>query len=159
MSGIWEALEGLHRKSNEVVEFEDEKVMFAFERGAFFGGSLDYKIINMHFSMRPYNAFHSMQRFEFDVTEEDLCKIGAIVAPVMKWKEEYNDMLEVLDGFGWSIEYCYNGIKIKSYGYESFPYNYKKVVNELQEHMETLCKKYAADKYKEDEAEDRRSLY
>ncbi len=68
MSGIWEALEGLHRNSNEAVEFEDEKVMFAFERGAFFGGSLDYKIINMHFSMRPYNAFHSMQRFEFDVT-------------------------------------------------------------------------------------------
>ena len=100
-----------------------------------------------------------MQRFEFDVTEEDLCKIGAIVAPVMKWKEEYNGMLEVLDGFGWSIEYCYNGIKIKSYGYESFPCNYKKVVNELQEYMETLCKKYAADKYKEDEAEERRSLY
>lgn len=53
-------------------EVEDEKMMFSFERGAFFGGSLDYKIQNMHFFMRPYNAFNTMQRFEFDVTEEDI---------------------------------------------------------------------------------------
>ncbi len=139
-------------------EVEDEKVMFSFERGAFFSGSLDYKIQNMHFSMRPYNAFHTMQRFEFDVTEEDIYKIAAIVAPVMKWKEEYQSTLGILDGFGWSIEYCYKGIKVKSSGYESFPSNYNKVVNELQEYMETLCKQYAADKYNEDEAKDRRRL-
>jgi hypothetical protein len=159
MSGIWEALEALHRKSNEVAEFEEKKALFSFGRGAFFSGALDYKIENMHFSMRPYNAYHTLQRFEFDVTEEDLCKIGTIVAPAMKWKKEYRSVLDRLDGYEWSIEYCYNGIQIKSYGYESFPCNYKKVVNELQEYMETLCKKYAADKYKEDEAEERRSLY
>lgn len=158
MADIWEALEALHRKANEVPEFEDKKAMFVFERGAFFGGSLDYKIVNMHFSMRPYNAFHTMQRFEFDVTEEDLYKIGALVAPVLEWKREYRSTLDILDGFGWSIEYCYDGIVLKSEGYESFPYNYKKVVGELQEYMETLCKKYAANKYKEDEAEDRRRL-
>ena len=76
----------------------------------------------------------------------------------MKWKEEYQSTLGILDGFGWSIEYCYKGIKVKSSGYESFPSNYNKVVNELQEYMETLCKKYAADKYKEEEAEDRKRL-
>ena len=35
MSGIWEALEALHRKSNEVAEFEEKKALFSFGRGAF----------------------------------------------------------------------------------------------------------------------------
>ncbi len=87
-----------------------------------------------------------------------MCKIGAIIAPVRKWKREYRSTLDILDGFGWSIEYCYDGIGVKSEGYEAFPSDYQKVVGELQEYMETLCKKYAADNYKEDEAEDRRRL-
>lgn len=103
----------------------------------------------------PCNASSLMSRRKI---YEDIYKIAAIVAPVMKWKEEYQSTLGILDGFGWSIEYCYKGIRVKSSGYESFPSNYNKVVNELQEYMETLCKKYAADKYKEDEAKDRRRL-
>lgn len=158
MADIWEALDALHRKANEVPEYEGEKALFSFGRGAFFSGALDYKIENLHFSMKAFNAFHGMQNFEFDVTEDDLCKIGPIIAPVLEWKAEYRSKDFILDGFGWSIKYCYDGIRVKSEGYEAFPNDYQKVVIELQEYMETLCKKYAADKYKEDEAEDRRRL-
>ena len=136
----------------------DKKVIFEFERGAFFSGQLDYRIADMHFTMKTCNAFRSMQCFEFDVTEEDLQRIFAVLAPVKKWKEEYDDKNGILDGFGWSIKYCHKGIKIASQGYEAFPRDYKTVIEELQECMETLCKKYAADQYIEDEAEMRRQL-
>ena len=136
----------------------DEKVTFEFERGAFFSGQLNYRIENMHFTMGACNAFHSMQCYEFDVTEEDIQGICAVIVPVKKWKEKYDNKDGILDGFGWSIKYRHNGIDIKSQGYEAYPKNYEKVIKELQECMEKLCKKYAADQYKEDEAERRRQL-
>lgn len=134
------------------------KAMFEFKRGAFFSGQLDYRIANNHFSMRAYNAFHSMRCFSFNVTEEDLQAIYMAVSPIMEWKEKYDDNDFILDGFGWSIRYCHNGTEVKSQGYETYPPNYKKVIGEIQECMEILCKKYAADQYREDEAEQRRQL-
>lgn len=137
---------------------ENTNVMFLFERGAFFSGEIEYRIIDMHFSMEGYNSFYDMQRFEFDVTNEDLYKIGKILEPVKAWEREYDNEEEVYDGFGWSIAYHYEGTDIASEGYEAFPDDYAKVIAELQEYMETLCKKYAADNYKEDEAARRREL-
>ena len=137
---------------------ENTSVMFLFDRGAYFSGSLTYSIIDMHFSMSCYNDFWDMQKFEFDVTNEDLYKIEKIIEPVKKWEREYNIDDEVFDGFGWSIAYHYGGTDIVSEGYEAFPKDYAKVTVELQEYMETLCKQYAADNYKEDEAERRRKL-
>lgn len=139
-------------------ETEAEKEMFSFERGAFFGGSLDYQIIDMHFLMRPYNAFYYMQQCEFDVTEKELCEIGRIITPVMKWKENYSSEESILDGYGWHIKYSYKGINIYSYGYEAYPEEYKLIIGKLQNYIESLCKKYAPDVYSEEEAARRRRL-
>ena len=135
-----------------------KKSMFQFGRGAFFSGQLDYRIENLHFSMKAYNAFHYMQCFEFDITDEELGEIGTILTPAKAWKAEYNNNDGILDGFGWDIKYCYNGVALNSSGYEAYPQNYNEVVAELQEYMETLCKKYSADQYKEEEAKERRRL-
>jgi len=137
---------------------EAEKEMFSFERGEFFGGSLDYRIKNMHFSMRPYNAFCKMQQCEFDITERELLKIVSIIAPVTKWKENYDNTEFILDGYGWHIKYSYKGVNIYSHGYEAYPEDYKLVIGELQNYMEELCKKYAPEGYSEEEAVRRRSL-
>lgn len=48
---------------------EDERVMFFFERGAYFSGLLTYSIIDMHFSMGCYNDFFDMQEFELNLVE------------------------------------------------------------------------------------------
>nr|WP_304101162.1 hypothetical protein [Mitsuokella multacida] len=135
-----------------------EKAIFRFDRGAFFSVQLNYVIENLHFMMKAYNDFHDMQCFEFDITDEDLQEIGTILNPVKNWKSKYTNPDGILDGFGWEIEYRYKGVKIKSEGYEEYPADYEEVVKELQEYIETLCKKYATDQYKEDEAEERMRL-
>lgn len=131
--------------------------MFKFGRGAFFTGQLDYNIKDLHFSMQVMNAFHDMKCFEFDITEEEMCKIGDIIADVKKWKDDYDGGF-VLDGYGWHIKYCHNGIKIYSSGYEAYPDDYRVVIGNLQDYIELLCKKYSADTYIEEEADDRRRL-
>ena len=81
--------------------------MFEFSRGSFFTGQLDYNIKNFHFSMEVCNAFHAMKCFEFDITEKEMLKIGNIISPVKKWTDKY-DNPSILDGYGWTINYCHN---------------------------------------------------
>ena len=131
--------------------------MFEFSRGSFFTGQLDYNIKNFHFSMEVCNAFHAMKCFEFDITEEEMLKIGNIISPVKKWTDKY-DNPSILDGYGWRINYCHNGIKIHANGYEAYPDDFRVVIEDLQDYIENLCKKYAADTYIEKEANDRRRL-
>ena len=66
-----------------------------------------------------------MQRFEFDVTNDELYEIEKIIEPVKEWEREYSVEDEVLDGFGWSIAYHYEGTDIASEGYGAFPENYE----------------------------------
>ena len=131
--------------------------MFEFSRGAFFEGQLNYKIKDLHFTMHTYNAFHNMKCFEFDITEEEMCKLGSILAPARKWAKDYDNNF-CLDGYGWHIKYCYNGIQIYTGGYEAYPDDFRTVIEKLQDYIESLCKKYAADTYLEKEADDRRRL-
>ncbi len=49
-------------------------------------------------------------------------------------------------------------IKIYSSGYEAYPDDYRVVIGNLQDYIELLCKKYSADTYIEEEADDRRRL-
>ena len=131
--------------------------MFEFSRGALFEGQLDYKIKDLHFTMHTCNAFRNMKCFEFDITEEEMCKLGSILAPARKWAKDYDNYF-CLDGYGWHITYCYNGIRIYTGGYEAYPDDFRIVIEKLQDYIESLCKKYAADTYLEKEADDRRRL-
>ncbi|MBE6106019.1 hypothetical protein [Anaerovibrio lipolyticus] len=136
---------------------EDTRIMFWFEHGSYFSRQLVYSIVDKHFSMDCYNSFGDMQKFDFDVTDEDLCEIGKIVEPVKAWKQNY-DVIGVDDGFGWIISYRYGETYIKSEGYEDFPKDFIKVATMLQEYMEPLCKRYDPDHYNVDEGEIRKKL-
>lgn len=131
--------------------------MFKFERGSFFGGQLNYSIVDLHFSMNAYNGLHYMKCFEFDITEEEMSEIEKIVKPAQEWMKKYNND-SFLDGYGWNIEYCHNDVQMHAQGYMDYPDDFWIVVSGLQDYMECLCKKYCSDIYIEEEAERRRSL-
>ena len=131
--------------------------MFKFERGSFFGGQLNYSIVDLHFSMNVYNGLHYMKCFEFDITEEEMSEIEKIVKPAQEWKKKYNND-SVLDGYGWNIEYWHNDVQMHAQGYMDYPDDFQIVVSGLQDYMECLCKKYCSDIYIEEEVERRRSL-
>jgi len=123
--------------------------IFIFERGAFFSGQLDYKIIKTNgkyiFSGRGMNAFWGMKRVEFEVPESELNNLRKVLDAICEWDSEYKTDAHVLDGYGWSLYFCYDGDRIESHGYEAYPPNYKEVIIELQEYIESICAKYDGD--------------
>ena len=126
----------------------NKKEVFYFERGAFFGGTLMYKIENMDnkfvFKGRAYNDFHWMPNMEFEIPEKELDKLVQLLEPVLKWKEKYQIENDVLDGYGWSIRCKYKDTLIKTNGYEKYPSDYRQIIQSLQGFIEEVGKKYNA---------------
>ncbi len=134
------------------------EMVFEFERGAFFDGTLDYKMFehNDHMRFRGFcaNEFCHMPSYEFCFPKYEMDVFCQIVKPLKRWKRKCECMFEVYDGYGWTVYYNYDGVKIHSNGYESYPIGYRKAVESLQRAVESLCEKYAS-KYTREGIEER----
>ena len=132
-------------------------LLFEFNRGFWPGDGLKTSIHaicndadHVLIKVQPYNFFHfilHMKAQEFIMPVSEMEKITAIIKTIINWKTEYEADLDILDGYGWDIEYHFSGIDFKSGGYESFPSNYRIKVTELQTIIEELCQKYNPDGY------------
>lgn len=124
----------------------EQDEIFYFERGAFFSGRLEYKIIETTekyiFSGRGMNAFYRMKRIEFELPERELSNLRKVLDAICKWDSEYKTDARILDGYGWSLYFCHGNDRIESHGYEAYPSNYKEVIKRLQEYIENICAKY-----------------
>lgn len=119
---------------------------FYFERGAYFAGTLWYRIEICEgkyiFRGRACNDFFWMKDYEFEVPKEELENIKKALAPVMKWERKYENENDILDGYGWSIYFKDKDILISTGGYEKYPTNYKRVIRDIQLFIERLIEKY-----------------
>ena len=120
--------------------------IFYFERGAFFAGSLMYKIeaFEGKYILKgiPYNDFCWMDDIEFEIPEKEILCLEKLLKPVLKWKKQYETKDEIFDGYGWDIYFQYKDRFIKTQGYEKYPINYRKVIKKLQLFLEQLGEKY-----------------
>ena len=130
-----------------------ENEIFYFERGAFFSGSLMYRIelIEGKYILKghPYNDFCWMDSIEIEIPEKEIVRLEKVLKPVMKWKKKYESKEEILDGYGWNIFFKYKDTQIQSSGYERYPLNYGKVIRDLQLFIERLGVKYDDDYQRE----------
>ena len=137
------------------------KEVFSFGRGAFFSGALEYTIWEMPdcmlFESSSANDFCDMRDYIFRFPKEDMKKLLAILKKTSRWKELYECKDEILDGYGWHITCNYNGMKVKTSGYEAFPYRFTNTIRTIQESIEDLCRKYA-NNYSDDRIKERLSL-
>ena len=81
-----------------------DEVVFKFDQGAFFSGSLEYTITrkggNYHFDGYFYNDFVNMPPVSFDVTYEEIEALFETIKPARRWKRNYETPFDVDDGFG-----------------------------------------------------------
>ena len=131
----------------------ENNVVFYFERGSFFSGSLMYQIdlIDNKYILKSYayNDFCWMGGTEYEVPEKEIHKLQSLLKPVSKWKRTYECKLEILDGYGWSIYFNHKDTLIDSNGYEKYPLNYRPIINKLQLFVERLGVKYDDDYLRE----------
>lgn len=120
--------------------------IFYFERGAYFSGSLEYKIelIEGKYILKgqAYNGFCWMDAMKFEIPAEEIVRLEKLLKPVAKWKQEYETQDEIYDGYGWDIYFKYGGMLIETSGYEKYPRNYDRIVSVLQKFIERLGIKY-----------------
>ena len=142
-------------------EFEIQdipKKVFHFERGAYFAGTLEYTVWEMHdhmlFESQSSNDFCHMRDYKFSFPKEDMNLFNPLLKPILKWKTVYENTDEIYDGYGWSIEYSSEGFSINTRGYEAWPIDYKFRIRKIQQLLEKLCKKYAID-YSIEESKER----
>ena len=123
------------------------KQIFYFERGAYFRGYMTYiieKRENKYFlKTRGDNGFFWLPYREYEIAEEDVKDLATVLEPVKKWEKKYEDELEnILDGYGWSINYRFKTTRIKSQGYEQYPNGFRRVIKDIQAFLEQLGSKY-----------------
>ena len=123
------------------------KQIFYFERGAYFRGYMTYiieKRENKYFlKTRGNNGFFWLPNSEYEIPEEDVKALATVLEPVKKWEKKYEDELEnILDGYGWSIDYRFKTTRIKSQGYEQYPNGFRRVIKDIQAFLERLGSKY-----------------
>ena len=142
-------------------EFEIQdipKKVFHFERGAYFAGTLEYTVWEMHdhmlFESQSSNDFCHMRDYKFSFPKEDMNLFNPLLKPILKWKTVYENTDEIYDGYGWSIEYSSEGFSINTRGYEAWPIDYKFRIRKIQQLLEKLCKKYVID-YSIEESKER----
>lgn len=139
----------------------DKGIVFHFERGAYFAGTLEYKIEKVEnrfiFKGRAFNDFYWMDNVEFILPEAEVVKLCEILSPIKSWEKEYESKDEILDGYGWGVYFNYVDEVISSGGYEAYPDDYWKVIRKLQKHIEKLGKKYNIN-YQEQGAKERVKL-
>ena len=120
--------------------------IFYFERGAYFSGSLEYKIelIEGKYILkgRAYNDFCWMDAVKFEIPAEEIMSLEKLLKPVAKWEQEYETQDDILDGYGWDIYFKYGSTLIETSGYEKYPRNYDRIVSALQRFIERLGIKY-----------------
>ena len=95
-------------------------------------------------------AFQMSDR-RFDMPAAELKQIVSFLDTIRDWKTRYECAEDVLDGYGWDIEFHYRNTDFLSAGYESYPDNYWEKVSELQTIIEDLCQKYNYEFYKPEE--------
>ena len=92
-------------------------LLFEFDRGFWPGDGLktsihaicndaDYVLIKV----QPYIFFHfilHMKTQEFIMPVSEMERITAIIKTIINWKTEYEADLDILDGYGWDIEYSF----------------------------------------------------
>ena len=138
----------------------DETCVFLFERGAFFGGTLNYQIYDCEIYMRlvgeGYNNFADMPKVGFTFPRKEMRPFTELIRKIEHWNDEYrND--GILDGYGWTYEYHFDGIDIRKDGYAAHPEDFSPVTREMQMLIEDLCRKYAPD-YDENRISERLEL-
>ena len=126
---------------------KEKDVIFSFERGWFFGGSLKYTIFELEdallFESYSYNDFCYMPDYQFCMPKTAIAEIEKVLRKTILWRRHYRCYYEIDDGYGWDIYYRFKGLKINKRGYMAYPLNYKAVIKALQEEIEKLCEKYA----------------
>lgn len=136
---------------------EKSNILFKFERGAFFGGFLKILIRallddpdNVSVEVNPKNGFryiYHMKDQEFIMPAAEMARIESFLKTILYWKEKYYTREDILDGYGWGIEYHCRGFDFESDGYESYPEDYRAKMTELQTIIEDLCQEYNPDGY------------
>lgn len=138
----------------------DAKATFEFGRGGYNGGSLNYTIYPLKeaflFRGEAFNDFAYMKQYCFCFPFDGIKEISKIIER-LDWLDDYETEEDVDDGYGWDIEYDYNGVIFKSGGYHAWPKNYEVVVTKLQRAIEKICWKYAPD-YSEEGIKERIAL-
>lgn len=127
---------------------EYPKLIFEFERGLHFGGSLEYKITeyedHMAFVGNPYNEFVGMQWYSFDFPKEAIVPLVKATKKARFWRKRIENW-SISDGYGWTIKLNYKSNKISKEGYEPFiyPLGYRKIIEGIQIEIERLCETYS----------------
>ena len=126
------------------------KQIFRFERGAYFRGYMTYIIEKRenkyYLKTRGNNGFFWLPNSEYEIAEEDVKALATVLEPIKKWEKKYEDELEnILDGYGWSIDYRFKTTRIKSQGYEAYPNGFRRVIKDIQAYLERLGQKYDKD--------------
>ncbi|MGN1403213.1 MAG: hypothetical protein ACI4XB_02700 [Ruminococcus sp.] len=138
------------------------KIVFQFERGAFFSGLAGYTISEYdeiyRLQSRFSNDFWKMKNHDFFFPKEAMQGLKSSLEPVRKWRKNYKDYRGILDGFGWSIQCSFDNMKLNSEGYENYPDDYKEVVRKIQQEIELLCQTYDPLNYFPEDAEKRLEL-
>ena len=123
------------------------RVIFLFERGAYFDGDLRYRIEEKDDEYWFYGSGSGrfdMKEYRFRLSEEDVDMLKDYVLQAKDWPEE-NNAVGVLDGYYWVIYYDYKGLTINTSGYMKFPEGFKIIIGNIQLYMEHLCLTYAED--------------
>lgn len=140
------------------------KVIFEFERGSFDGGMLRYEITEyedvLFFEGRCCNAFVFMPDYSFFMPKDALTDLIEELKGIRSWRHN-KVMPGILDGYGYTININYGGLRFSKNGYEAYPFNSEKIYHEhvrkIQNEIEKLCEKYTKD-YSTDEKDKRLNL-
>lgn len=73
----------------------------------------------------------------------ELNSLIKILQPARKWLRYYEVQEEILDGYGWTLNYNGNDYTIKTGGYMENPRNYFCVANKIVKQLTLYKKKYS----------------
>lgn len=109
--------------------------VFTFSRGSYFGGMREYSIRCLGEVCRV--SVHGMNGDFVDEsnTASKNLVIEKIAKPIalLDWKEEYEPIFQILDGYTWGINLDLDEHRFRSTGYESYPNDYKSVTDSLED--------------------------
>ena len=111
--------------------------------GSFFGGVCEIHITKQSDDtaecviegLNGWGWFLEAEEFTFPAAECETLRLK--VAPVLKWKKEYQCEGIILDGHGWDICSHFGRAK-KSHGYMAYPDDYESVMNGILACIESI---------------------
>ena len=118
------------------------KIVFEFQQGSFYSGTVRYTITwyngSYYFEGSFSNSFADMPPVGFGISYEEIEELLAVIKPACRWRRKYSPVDEIDDGFGYKLKSRFKTCSISSEGYESFPQDYSIIIRSFQEKIEDL---------------------